>query len=97
MDGAKAAGLPAPAETLRSRVGKQARSLLADKKTDHEALLIAARNMGAAGWNDLAVQVQRDAAAKKPKEPSDSRFVSGTGARSHTPTAEELADMEIDI
>ncbi|MFI6510067.1 hypothetical protein ACIBCT_20880 [Streptosporangium sp. NPDC050855] len=97
MEGAKAAGQPAPAETLRNRVGKQARALLGDKNTDHEALLIAARNMGAGGWQDLATQLQRDAAAKKPKDSRDSRFAANSGARSHTPTAEELADMEIEV
>lgn len=65
MDGAKEAGLPAPVETLRARVGRQARALLADKNIDQDALLVAARNMGAGGWQDLGVQMQRDAIASK--------------------------------
>lgn len=79
MDGAKEAKLPAPAESLRSRVGKQARALLADKNTDHDALLVAARNMGAGGWQDLAVQMQRDAAAALPRDsPGNGRYAPGS-------------------
>ncbi|MFI7125941.1 hypothetical protein ACIBQ1_09625 [Nonomuraea sp. NPDC050153] len=77
MDGAKEAKLPPPAESLRSRVGKQARALLADKNTDHEALLVAARNMGAGGWQDLAVQMQRDAAAAR-DSPSNGKYAPGS-------------------
>jgi hypothetical protein len=67
MDGAKAGNQPIPSESLRNRVGKQARPLLAAAKSDAElaAIVAAARSMGATGWNDLAVQIQRDAAAAK--------------------------------
>lgn len=60
VEGAHDAGLPRPSESLRGRVGKQANTLLAEGAT-LEALVAAARSMGAAGWNDLAVQIQRDA------------------------------------
>jgi hypothetical protein len=62
VDGATANGQPAPASKLRARVGKDARSLLADG-FDLETLIDSARNMGAGEWNDLAVQVRKDAAA----------------------------------
>lgn len=63
VEGALAAQLPRPDESLRKRVGKQAGEILARGETTLEVLTAAARNMGAAGWNDLAVQVQRDAKA----------------------------------
>ena len=65
VDGAKAAGLPTPGENLRKRVGKQAGALLAQATADPDALFKAAHSMGANGWNDLEVQIQRDAAAAK--------------------------------
>lgn len=64
VEGAVAAGLPRPDESLRKRVGKQAGDILARGETPIDVLMTAARNSGAGGWNDLAVQVQRDAAAK---------------------------------
>lgn len=66
VDGAKAGRQPRPAESLRKRVGKQAGSLLADKQITADQVLTAAYNMGAGGWADLAVQLQRDAANGKP-------------------------------
>jgi hypothetical protein len=62
VDGAKAAGQPSPAGTLRARVGKQARALIAEGY-DLARLTSSARTMGAGEWNDLAVQVRKDAAA----------------------------------
>lgn len=62
VDGAVAAGQPPPASSLRARVGKQARALLADGY-GIEGLIASARNMGVGEWNDLAVQVRKDAAA----------------------------------
>lgn len=62
--GAAAAGQPEPAPSLRSRVGKQAAAMAA--RTPVDVLLTAAEHMGAAGWHDLAVQVQRDAATSRP-------------------------------
>lgn len=61
VDGATAAGQPAPASSLRGRVGRQARELLADGY-GIESLIAAAKRMGAGEWNDLAVQVRKDAA-----------------------------------
>ena len=62
VDGARDAGQPDPAASLRARVGKQARQLLAEGY-DIAALITAAKRMGAGEWNDLAVQVRKDAAA----------------------------------
>ena len=44
-----------------ARVGKQARQLLAEGY-DVEDLIKSAHTMGAGEWNDLAVQVRKDAA-----------------------------------
>jgi hypothetical protein len=65
VEGAKAGGQPRPDLTLRKRVGKQAGELIA-QNTPMDVLLTAARHMGAGGWNDLSVQIQRDAANAKP-------------------------------
>lgn len=72
VDGATGAGLQAPAASIRARVGKQARQLLAEglpigKLTD------SARRMGAGEWNDLAVQVRKDDAAVNGKRPTPAR------------------------
>lgn len=67
MDGAKNGKQPRPAEKLRARVGKEARALLAEGNSVDE-LKEAAHDMGHAGWLDLAVQIQRTAAAKKPRD-----------------------------
>lgn len=61
VEGALDAGLERPAEELRKRVGSQAGRLIAEGK-DLAKLVTAARNMGAAGWDDLARQLQRDSA-----------------------------------
>lgn len=62
VSGAVDAGQPEPATSLRARVGKQARQMLTEGY-DAETLIGSARNMGAGEWNDLAVQVRKDAAA----------------------------------
>ena len=62
VDGAVSAGQPEPATALRARVGKQARQLLAEGY-DAEDLIKSAYRMGAGAWNDLAVQLRKDAAA----------------------------------
>lgn len=72
VDGALGAGQPRPAETLRARVGKQARQLLAEGY-DAGTLVAAAATMGAGEWNDLAVQVRKDAAASSGAGPVDRR------------------------
>lgn len=61
VDGATTAGQPPPASSLKARVGKQARQLLADGY-DIAALIESAKRMGAGEWNDLAVQVRKDSA-----------------------------------
>jgi hypothetical protein len=65
VDGATGAGLPAPSASLKARVGRQARELLIEGKSV-DALIAAAGHMGAVGWDDLARQVQRDAAGASP-------------------------------
>ncbi len=63
LEGAENADLPKPEKTLVSRVGKQAKAMLAT--TGHDSLVTAARACGANGWSDLATQLQRDAVARK--------------------------------
>jgi hypothetical protein len=62
IDGATGSGQPKPGSSIVARVGKQARQLLAEGY-DVEALIKSAHTMGAGEWNDLAVQVRKDAAA----------------------------------
>ncbi|MGO8729855.1 MAG: hypothetical protein ACLQK8_24765 [Streptosporangiaceae bacterium] len=62
VDGATGAGLKSPPAPLRSRVGKQARELLAED-WEIDFLIGSARRMGAGEFNDLAVQVRKDDAA----------------------------------
>lgn len=62
VDGARGAGLDEPAASLKARVGKQARLLLAEGKP-LDRLIQAAGHMGAGEWNDLAVQLRKDDAA----------------------------------
>lgn len=64
VDGATEAGLKSPPPGLRSRVGKQARELLAED-WDIDFLIGSARRMGASEFNDLGVQVRKDDAAAK--------------------------------
>lgn len=61
VDGARAGKQPDPASSLRARVGRQAGELVADGFS-LEVLATAAKRMGAGEWNDLAVQVRKDAA-----------------------------------
>jgi hypothetical protein len=79
MDGAKAGGQPSPTEGLRGRVGKLAGSLI-KQQTDPQRLLTAAFNCGAAGWTDLETQLQRDAAAAKPRAAPNGQPSSGPAA-----------------
>ena len=73
-DGATSSGQPSPAASLRARVGKQARELLADG-FEIEELIKSAYRMGTGEWNDLAVQVRKDAAAAN----------GGSSKRTHQP------------
>jgi len=80
VDGAVSSGQPPPPSSLRARVGKQARALLADG-FGIEELIKSAYRMGTGEWNDLAVQVRKDAApgAVKPghqpyQNPPDSAY-----------------------
>lgn len=70
VEGALSAQMPRPDETLRKRVGKQAGEMLARGEVTLETLTTAAQHMGAGGWNDLAVQVQRDAAGGSGSSPN---------------------------
>lgn len=63
VDGARSGGQPDPASSLRARVGKQARQLLAEG-IEASTLIDSARSMGRGQWNDLAVQVRKDAAER---------------------------------
>jgi len=58
VDGAVAAGKDKPTGSLIGRVGRQAKKLL-DEGIPADKLVLAADQMGRAGWNDLAVQLQR--------------------------------------
>jgi hypothetical protein len=63
IDGAVAAGHPKPSGSLPARVGRDAKRLL-DDGLPLDKLTTAATAMGAAGWHDLAVQLQRDSAGR---------------------------------
>ncbi|MFI7644146.1 hypothetical protein [Nonomuraea sp. NPDC049400] len=77
VDGAREGRQPHPAETLRKRIGKQAGQLLKEK-VPADVLLTAARNAGACGWQDLAVQIQRDAAAAKDRDATNGKYAPGS-------------------
>lgn len=83
--GAAASGQPDPEPVLRARVGKQASAML--QRNSLDVLLTAAHNAGAAGWHDLAVQVQRDAAnARAPTQrasTTDARVAAGLALVEH--------------
>jgi hypothetical protein len=81
VESSTAAGVPAPSES-QDRVSKSARSLL-DQGYPPEQVADAARNAAVGGWNDLAQQLQRDAARAKPTAVSalataDARYFAGT-------------------
>lgn len=61
-DGATSAGLQSPPSSLRARVGRDARQLIAEG-WDAGFLVDSARRMGASGFNDLAIQARKDDAA----------------------------------
>lgn len=65
MDGAAEAGRDRPAGGLPARVGRQAKQLLGEG-IPVEKLTEAAKQMGRAGWNDLATQLQRMSGEQKP-------------------------------
>lgn len=65
VDAAIAAGYPRPGETIRARVGKQARALLAAPDADFDAVMAAAQEMARRGWQDLEVQMQRSSAESR--------------------------------
>lgn len=72
VEGAASTGQPPPAASIKARVGKQARQLLAENY-DAETLITSAYRMGAGEWNDLAVQVRKDAAGGRASPPADRR------------------------
>lgn len=86
VEGALAAGLPRPDESLRKRVGKQAGEILARGGIPFDVLVTAGRNTGAGGWNDLAVQIQRDA-----KHEADA-----AGGSQHNSTSAQRAQQAIE-
>jgi hypothetical protein len=61
-ESATAAGLKSPPASLRARLGKQARELIAEGWAPG-FLVESARRMGPTGFNDLAVQARKDDAA----------------------------------
>ena len=75
VDGALASGQDEPPTSIKARVGRDARQLLAQGK-DAEALMASAHRMGMGEWNDLAIQVRKDGAA-------------AAAANGHGPPAEE--------
>ena len=76
VEGATSSGQPPPASSLKARVGKQARQLVAEGY-DVLTLVESARRMGAGEWNDLAVQVRKDAASANGSSPAMDRIVRG--------------------
>lgn len=77
MDGAKAGNQGRPSEKLRNRVGRDANRLLAEKY-DPEQLRQSAYRMGWGGWQDLDVQLQRDAAAAKDRQVMNGKYAPGS-------------------
>lgn len=69
VDGAVAAGLDTPSGSLKARVGRDARTLVAEGKPIRD-LIESARRMGAGEWNDLAVQYRKDNATANGAAPS---------------------------
>jgi hypothetical protein len=64
IQGADTAGHDRPAGTLIGRVGRDAKRLITEGH-DITKLVAAAEEMGRAGWQDLAVQLQRTSANQK--------------------------------
>lgn len=83
-DGATGAGLMAPPASLRSRVGKQAKDLLA-QDWDIDFLINSARRMGATEFNDLGTQVRKDDARAKGAPP---------GGQAESPADQRVAQAQ---
>lgn len=88
VNGAVEAGLPRPSERFRGKVGRDARRLSEKDHVPIAALVVAARSMGARGWDDLDREVQRVGAAGGRASPADDRM-SGHLALINKLTAEE--------
>jgi hypothetical protein len=83
---------PLPSQALRNRVGKRANYLLHKEHVPVDRLMTAAYNMGAAGWDDLDRQLQREAVAAQPA-PAGAGSVPqqrGQGGRSYVPDMTEI-------
>jgi hypothetical protein len=94
MEGAASADLPVPSGDLRGRVGRQANRLLKEYPLD--ALILAARHMGAVGWNDLSVQLQRDGVtANGQAPPANSRASPGGHRPFRNPDDQSAYDEEM--
>jgi hypothetical protein len=74
VEGATSAGLPTPSERLRGKVGKDAQRLMTSGANVGE-LVIAARRMGARGWDDLDRERQLAAASAVGPAPSRNQQV----------------------
>lgn len=78
-DSATAAGLKSPPASLRARLGKQARELIAEGWPP-DFLVGCAHRMGPTGFNDLAVQARKDDAAANGHNGNSTHRPQSTGA-----------------
>lgn len=81
VDGARSVGQPDPAQTLIGRVARDAKDLIG-KGHDPAVLIKSAYEMGRSEYNDLAVQVRKDAG------------MNGRGAREATGTVRARQALE---
>lgn len=65
VDGATSSGMDRPGPSIIGRVGKSAKQLLSNGATTTD-LLVAAKRLGANGWDDLEREVRRVQADKRP-------------------------------
>ena len=89
-DGATGAGLHNPPASLRSRVGKQAKALLAED-WPIDFLIESARRMGAGEFDDLARQARKDDAAAKGRSTQN-----GAGPNAGKSTGADRAQEALD-
>jgi hypothetical protein len=80
--GAKDGKHPRPAATLGARIGKQAKQMLSEG-TSLDALVEAAFDTGKAGYQDLAVQIQRNSAARQRRPAADAPYRNPTDANAY--------------
>lgn len=95
VEGARAADQPPPASTLKARVGRDARLLISRDHAPVRELINAAYDMGQAGWCDLALQLQRQAAdQRKADEPAAAPAGRGAGGRRYGTLVGSKEEME---